>query len=159
MCSVVLTRRVRATPNTAKHSHQSHSMLEAVVTVLPGFPSVSFIRERLEDYKTPFSSPLVRPSPLTCGSCLIVCRDTGNRRCPLARPPRMCRGDGRTGSTGLTGPPAKEGTSRRRVHTEVTHPAGTIIGTDNADIPEPLVGPGVLFTPEPAKPDDALDLH
>src|SRR5688572_4068440 len=54
----------------------------------------------------------------------------------------MVRGDGRTGPTGPTGPPATEGTSRRRVHTQVTHPARTIIVTDSADAPGPVVGHG-----------------
>ncbi len=77
----------------------------------------------------------------------------------LVRPPTMRCGDGRTGPTGLTGPPAKEGTSSRRVRTEVTHPTGTIIGTDNADAPEPMVGPGCGTAPDPTNPLEASDLN
>src|SRR5262245_26005184 len=83
----------------------------------------------------------------------IICR--GRRVCaaPAARsvrttlrPPCLGAYDvspaGRTGPTGSPGPPATEGTSRRRVHPQVTHPARTIIGTDSADAPGPAVGPG-----------------
>ena len=67
----------------------------------------------------------------------------------------MVRGDGRTGPTGPTGPPATEGTSRRRVHTQVTHPARTIIVTDSADARRPVVGlerPPVPAAPTPPEP-------
>jgi hypothetical protein len=59
---------------------------------------------------------------------------------------------GRIGPTGSPGPPATEGTSRRRVPPQVTHPARTIIGTDSADAPGPVVGPRTWRCPNTPKP-------
>ncbi len=59
---------------------------------------------------------------------------------------------GRIGPTGSPGPPAKEGMSRRRVPPQVTHPARTIIGTDSADAPGPMVGPRTWRCPNTPNP-------
>jgi hypothetical protein len=59
---------------------------------------------------------------------------------------------GRIGPIGSPGPPATEGMSRRRVPPQVTHPARTIIGTDNADAPGPMVGPRTWRCPNTPKP-------
>lgn len=67
--------------------------------------------------------------------------------------------DGRIGPTGSLGPPATEGTSRRRVRTQVTHPARTIIGTDSADAPGPAVGPGYQAAPATPEPAEARNRY
>jgi hypothetical protein len=65
---------------------------------------------------------------------------------------------GRIGPTGSPGPPAKEGMSRRRVPPQVTHPARTIIGTDSADAPGPVVGPRTWRCPNTPKPRGSTGL-
>jgi hypothetical protein len=65
---------------------------------------------------------------------------------------------GRIGPTGSPGPPATEGTSRRRVPPQVTHPARTIIGTDSADAPGPVVGPRTWRCPNTPKPRGSTGL-
>lgn len=76
-------------------------------------------------------------------------------RCRALALARNMGRDRNNGTTRTTGPPATEGTSRRRVHTQVTHPARTIIGTDTADARRPVVGlvtsaaPAAPIPPEP----------
>lgn len=78
---------------------------------------------------------------------------------PPCQPRYHVSRDGRTGPIGSPGPPAKEGMSRRRVHTQVTHPARTIIGTDSADAPGPAVGPGNQAAPATPNPAESRDTY
>ena len=114
---------------------------------------------------------IVRPAAASTSQC--VWRPArANREHPQMRfaghafiPMTPCRAPydgsavGRIGPTGSPGPPATEGMSRRRVLTQVTHPARTIIGTDSADAPGPMVGSRTWRRPNTPKPRRSTDCH